>query len=76
MKCNQDKFKGLDLERKNQMPKYKMRNNWLGSCTPQKDLGLVVFPKLNMKQSCDVAKNGQISFWNLFVGLSCIRHWS
>lgn len=47
MKFNKDKCKVLYLERKNQMHEYKMGNNWVGSNTAEKDMGVIIDPKLN-----------------------------
>ena len=42
-------------EKRNQLHSYKMGDIWLSKTMSEKDLGIVVDPKLNMSQQCDVA---------------------
>uniref|UniRef100_A0A803SX30 Reverse transcriptase domain-containing protein n=1 Tax=Anolis carolinensis TaxID=28377 RepID=A0A803SX30_ANOCA len=56
MKFNRDKCKILHFGRKNEMQRYRMGDGaWLNSSTCEKDLGVLVDNKLNMKLQCDVA---------------------
>lgn len=45
-----DQCKVLYLGRSNQAHKYKTRINCLGSCSAEKDLGIIVSHKLNISQ--------------------------
>ena len=52
MKFSRNKCKVLHLGKRNQLHSYKMGDTWLSKTTSEKDLGIVVDHKLNMKAKC------------------------
>uniref|UniRef100_K7EX00 Reverse transcriptase domain-containing protein n=1 Tax=Pelodiscus sinensis TaxID=13735 RepID=K7EX00_PELSI len=61
MKFNKDKCKVLHLGRNNQFHTYRMGSDCLGRSMAERDLGVIVDHKLNMRQKCDaVAKKANM----------------
>ena len=55
MNFNREKCKILHLGSRNGMHKYRMGDTWLDSSICERDLGVLVYNKLNMNQQCDKA---------------------